>query len=246
LPALTSKTRNFLVSDIFREIEEDVRRERFEKLWKTYGDYVIAAIAVVMLAVAAYLLWNKHEQRAQAKAAIAFSEAQQIGDPAKAAAAFGKIADSAPRGYAQLARMEQANALSISGKQSEAIALYKQVATHDNGALSGAARIRAGWAMADTVAPGQLADWLAPLTKTNTAWSQSAREILAYADYRSGKAKAAQAAFEALAKDMQAPDGVRERAGAMASFLKNGAGKDFGTVPPPPKPAAPAAEKPAP
>jgi hypothetical protein len=233
------------VSDIFREIEEDVRRERLEKLWKTYGDYVIAAIVVVMLGVAAYLIWTKHEQKAQAKAAAAFAAAQQIADPAKAASAFAKIADSAPRGYAQLARMEEANALAVSGKETQAIALYKQVANHDNGALSGAARIRAGWAMAGTATRADLANWLAPLTNTNTAWSQSAREILAFADYRSGNAKAAEAEFAALGKDMQAPDGVRQRAGAMASFLKNGAGKDFGTVPPPP-PAPTAPKKAAP
>ena len=32
------------MSDIFREVEEDVRRERFEKLWKAYGNYAIAAL----------------------------------------------------------------------------------------------------------------------------------------------------------------------------------------------------------
>ncbi|MEI9929239.1 MAG: hypothetical protein WDM89_01380 [Rhizomicrobium sp.] len=40
------------MSDIFHEVEEDVRRERFEKLWKQYGDYAVAALAVVILAIA--------------------------------------------------------------------------------------------------------------------------------------------------------------------------------------------------
>ena len=34
------------MTDIFHEVEEEVRRERFEKIWKKYGDYAIAAVAV--------------------------------------------------------------------------------------------------------------------------------------------------------------------------------------------------------
>ncbi len=49
------------MSDIFREVEEDVRRERLEKLWKPYGDYVIAAGRGRLLGIGGYKLWQRYE-----------------------------------------------------------------------------------------------------------------------------------------------------------------------------------------
>ena len=48
------------MSDIFREVEEDVRRERLEKIWKEYGDYIVAALALLILAGAARLIDLPH------------------------------------------------------------------------------------------------------------------------------------------------------------------------------------------
>jgi hypothetical protein len=228
------------VSDIFREVEEDVRRERLEKWWKAYGDYVIAGVSVLIIAVAAYIFWTRYEEGQRAKAGTAFVAAQQIVDPARAATAFGKIAATAPSGYARLARLEQADALSATGNRGKALDIYKSVAS-GSGPIADAARIRAAWGMADTAPRAQLVQWLAPLTSTNTAWSQMGREILAYVDFHTGKTADALKEYQSLSHDMQAPDGVRQRAGAMTAFLSNGGGRDFGTVPPPPAPAAPAA-----
>jgi hypothetical protein len=225
------------VSDIFREVEEDVRRERLEKWWKANGDYVIAGVSVLIIAIAAYIFWTRYEEGQRAKAGTAFAAAQQIVDPGRAATAFGKIAATAPSGYARLARMEQAAALSATGKHAEAIDIYKSIAA-SGGPIADAARIRAAWDMADTTPRTQLVQWLAPLTSTDTAWSQMGREVLAYVDFHTGKIADALKEYKSLSHDLQAPDGVRQRAGAMAAFLSNGAGRDFGTVPPPTPPAA--------
>ncbi|HEY5347754.1 MAG TPA: tetratricopeptide repeat protein [Rhizomicrobium sp.] len=226
------------MSDIFREVEEDVRRERLEKFWKDNGDYVLTGVAILLLAIAGYVFWNKYEAGQRAKAAAQFSAAQQITDPARAAIAYARIASSAPKGYAQLAAMEEADALFVSGNRAKAIDIYKSIAKN-GGPLADAARLRAGWDIADTASRAEISDWLAPLTRTNTAWSQMAREILAYSDYRAGKMAAAEVEFESLSHDFQAPNGVRQRAAAMASFLRNGAGRNFGTVPAPVTPPAP-------
>jgi hypothetical protein len=42
------------VSDIFREIDEEVRREQFMKLWERYGNLLIAACVVLVVAVAGW------------------------------------------------------------------------------------------------------------------------------------------------------------------------------------------------
>jgi hypothetical protein len=228
------------VTDIFREVEEDVRRERFEKLWKAYGNYMVAALALVFLGIGGWQLWDRHEQQERAKVAAAFVAAQRISNPQAAASAFNDVAHTAPKGYALVARLSEAGAMMASGQQSSAIDLYKQIAKDDSGAIGMVARLRAAWALADSASRDQLQDLLKPLNQPGSAWRQNAQEVLAYADYRAMDTKSALAKFSALAADPQAPDSTRRRAEAMAAFLKNGGTVSFGSVPPdaPPPEAA--------
>ena len=232
------------MSDIFREVEEDVRRERFEKLWKQYGDYIIAAAAALVIAIAGYKFWDRYETQQREKASASFSTAMKLagsGNNATAADAFGEIAKSAPGGYSALARLAQADALLASGNRSDAIAAYKSIAAKDNSPIASVARIRVAWATVDTAPKSEIETLLAPMTDPTSAWRFMAREILAYADYRAGAFKQAQSEFESLAADSGASDSVRGRANAMAIFLKGGGDKNFGTVP---RPAAPSAAAP--
>lgn len=236
------------MSDIFREVEEDVRREKAEKLWKAYGGYLLGLAVLTILGVGAWQLWQRHEQQQNEAAATRFLAAQRISSPRDAASAFADVAASAPKGYALVARLAEANAMFISGQQKNAIDLYKQIADGDSGPVGNAARLRAAWAQADTATRDQLAQWLAPLNQPGNAWRENAQEVLAYADYRAMDLKAAQAKYAALAIDPEAPDALRARARAMSGFLKNGGGANFGTVPPEalPAPAQPGAPVPAP
>lgn len=232
------------MSDIFREVEEEVRRERYAQLWKKYGDVVIAAAALLILAAAGFQVWRYYDHRAREQASQQYQAAQALLDSNqadKAATAFAKLADSAPDGYAVLARLQNAGALEAAGNTKEAIALYKKVAAGDDPLLAAVARLREAWALVETKPRLEIETLLAPLTDPTSEWRYSAREILAYADYRAGKSAAAQKEYETLAAETGAPIGVRQRANAMATFLKAGGDTDYGTVPPPPaKPAGPA------
>jgi hypothetical protein len=221
------------VSDIFREVEEDVRRERLEKLWKQYGDYAIVVAALIVLAVAGYKFWQHYEAVQIGKASAAYLQAMEDGGngkTAEAAAAFAKIAKSAPGGYAKAARLSEANALLASGKTAEAIALYKKVADKDDGEIGATARIRAAWAEADSAPKAEIEALLAPIDREDSSWRYMAREILAYADFREGRLKDAEAAFRKLAAMADAPGIIRDRAGAMATLIRTGVG-DYGTLP---------------
>jgi hypothetical protein len=219
------------VTDIFREVEEDVRRERFEKLWKAYGNYIIAALVLVFVGIGAWQLWDRHEQQERAKVAATFIAAQRITNPQAAASAFVDIARTAPKGYATIARLSEAAAMFASGQQSSAIDLYKQIAKDDSGSIGMIARLRASWALADSASRNELEDLLKPLNQPGNAWRENAQEVLAYADYRAMDVKSAQAKYSALAVDPEAPDALRRRAEVMAEFLKNGGAVSYGTVP---------------
>ena len=219
------------MSDIFREVEEDVRRERMQKLWKAYGNYAIVLLALLFAGIGGWQFWQRHEIAERQKISDAFIAAQRITNPGAAAGAFVDLARTAPKGYSLVARLSQANAMLASGQGPGAIDLYKQIAKEDNGIIGAVARLRAAWALADTNKRTDLTELLAPLDQPGGAWRQSAREVLAYADYRAMNSKAALAKYSELALDPESPEALRARAKAMAQYLKNGGAVNFGSVP---------------
>jgi hypothetical protein len=48
------------MSDIFREVDEDVRRDKAAEFWKKYQNYIIAGAALIVLAAAG---WRFYENR---------------------------------------------------------------------------------------------------------------------------------------------------------------------------------------
>jgi hypothetical protein len=229
------------VSDIFREVEEDVRRERAEKIWKRWGAYILAAGVLVFVGIGGWQLWQRHERQEREKLSDQFLAAQRITNPRDAANAFVDLSRTGKGGYGLVARLAQANAMFASGQGKQAIDLYKEIAASDSGTIGSVARLRAAWASADTSTRNQLAELLKPFDQAENPWRQNAQEVLAYADYRALDMKSAQAKYAALAADPQSPDSLKARARAMADFIKNGGARDFGTVPPDAVPLPPAA-----
>ena len=233
------------MSDIFREVEEDVRRDRMEKLWKAYGTYAMVVLALVFAGIAGWQFWERRELAEHQQVANAFIAAQRISNAQAAASAFADLARTAPKGYAQVARLSQAGAMLMSGQRDGAIDLYKQLAKDDSGLVGSVARLRAAWALAENASRKELADLLKPLDQPGNAWRPNAREVLAYADYRAMDTKSALKKYSELAADPESPQGLRSRAEAMTSFLRNGGAVNFGTVPADPAPIAPQADAPA-
>ena len=231
------------MTDIFREVEEEVRRERFEQLWKQYGDYVIAGAALIVIAAAGIQLWRVYEQRQTAKASATYLAAQQLLEMHQAGAAasvFSKLAETAPGGYSKVSQLEKGNALYAAGNVPEAVEIYKQVAASGDPLLAPVARIRAAWASVDIASRSDIEALLKPLLEQSSPWRPMAHEILAYADYKSGATAKALEEFRAVAGDPNAPSAARQRSQAMATYLAAGGDQNFGTVPPPrPTPDAP-------
>lgn len=223
------------MSDIFREVEEEVRRERFEKIWKQYGDYIIAGVALIIIAIAGYELWQRYEENQRLKASETFIAAQQLaetGNLNQASQAFAVVAKDAPDGYVKMARLSQAGVLQISGQRSEALMIFKSIATDDDGLIGSIARLRGGWILASDGPRADLDALIAPLTDPGSPWRYSAREILAYADFHAGLNAKAQQEYQDLANDKGATEPMRRRSAAMAAFLKNGGLANYGKVPP--------------
>ena len=46
--------RGALLTDIFHEVDEEVRRERLQKLWERYSIYIIALAVLIVAGVGAW------------------------------------------------------------------------------------------------------------------------------------------------------------------------------------------------
>ena len=241
------------MSDIFHEVEEEVRRERLEKIWKQYGDYIVAAAALLILAAAGFRLWNVYEARERAAASVRYQAAQQLlqaGQPRAAAEAFAKLSKTAPGGYAKLSQLQEADALQASGNTAAALANYRKLATDSDEMISSIAKLRAAWIIVEGAPKSEVESLIGGMTADSSPWHQVAREIVAYADYHDGNTKQALAEYRALSKDPKAPGGVRGRSLAMVTFLTAGGDQNVGkpvypelpgTLTAVPKPGAPTA-----
>jgi hypothetical protein len=211
------------VSDIFREVDEEVRRERLEKLWKDYGNYIIAALLVVLACIGAWRGYIYWEERKAAEAGAAYEAASTLADQGKhaeAEAAFAKLAAEGTAGYRTLARFREAAQLGLSDPKA-AVAAYDALAADGSlgRTLQDLAAVRAGLLLVDTAPYQELRTRLEPLTAADRPFRHSARELLALGAWRTGDEGAARQWINAVFSDPETPGGIRNRIDMLSALL---------------------------
>ncbi len=212
------------MSDIFREVDEDLRQERYAKLWARFGKYVIAALASVVLVAAIVIAWqNITESRRQAEGedfaqALALARA---GATDQAATAFTRLAENSGSGYRALARLQAAAALIKAGEIDDAVATYDQLATDGSvdRVLRDLGALLAAMHRFDFANNEEMLQRLAPLVLDSNAWRFSAREMQALVYHRSGDIPQARGLLESLADNPDAPNGIRSRAAELLGVI---------------------------
>lgn len=205
------------MSDIFQEIDEELRRENFAKLWQRYGVYVVAAAVVVVLVVAGSMGWRQyqlHQRQAEGERYATALDLARQGKDKDAAEIFTGLARQAGGGYAALARLEEAAIKGRSGDVAGAVALYNAVAA--DGSVDPAFRdmatlLAAQYELKDGD-PKAIIARLAPLTDAASPWHPTALELTALAQLKAGNQAEALAIYRRLADDLEAPTGLRARA----------------------------------
>jgi hypothetical protein len=213
-----------LLSDIFDEVDEELRRDNVAKLWARYGKYVIALAVLVVLGTGGVVQWQKYQlhqrEDEEARYAAALTLAQQ-GKDKDAADAFALIGREAGGGQATLARLEAAALQERSGDVDGAIAAYDGIAS--DAAIDPLYRdvARLVWAQLSLKNgdPQPIIAKLAPLTAADNPWHPSALELTALAQLKAGNKAEARAIYERLAADLGSPQSLRTRAGEMITAL---------------------------
>jgi len=215
------------VSDVFQEVDEELKRQQLDKAFRLYGPWVIALVLIVVGGYAGFNFWQDQKDRAAGAAGDQLITAMETligGDEEAAAVLFANLADTGPGGYAMLARMQEAAAKRKAGDSASALALYDAVASSGNTPAlyqdlarfyGGLTALEAeGVSLEDTLGRLELvADGTSP-------WRFHAREAMGFAAYRSGSFETAATHYQRLTDDPTTPAGVASRATEMLNLTQ--------------------------
>jgi hypothetical protein len=211
------------VSEIFREIDEELRRDNLLKLWSRYGRYIIAAAVFVLVVAGGIVAWRDHqlsERRGQSTRYASALALAHGGKEADAVKVFEAIAREGG-GYATLASFQEAALLARSGDPEAAIAAYDRIAATSelDPGLRGLAVLLSVMHIMPVGDPHSTIERLAALTASGSSWRPTALELTALARLKSGDKSGALDLYRSLADDLTAPREQRARAAEMVVAL---------------------------
>jgi hypothetical protein len=211
------------VSELFDEVDEDVRRDQLKKLWDQYSIYIIAAALLIIAAVGGWRGYQYLEGKKAAEAGAAFDKAVELSEQNKhteAEAAFTELAAKAPSGYRMLARLRAAG--EVANRDAQAAAkMYDDIAADRSiGAPEqDLAKIRAAGLLLETASYPSMLQRLEAATAPRATFRHTARELLALSAWRAGDTSAARQWLDLIANDGETPPSLRSRAEALQALL---------------------------
>jgi len=217
------------MTDLFREIDEEIRHDRALEIWKKYGNYFIGLALLMVVATAGYRIYAHFEQKKADALGLRFQsalEASTSGRSDEAAKEFQSIAAEGKNGYAVLARFRAAAELGTVNK-AEAIKLYEAIAADTSLPLilQGLARLRGATLAVDDLSFDELKTRVEPLLPQGGPWAGLARELLGTKKLAAKDYKAAGDYFDAIITDDAAPASVKQRATMYLALVKSSAPK---------------------
>jgi hypothetical protein len=211
------------LSDIFREVDEEVRREQLKKLWERYSLLIIAAAVLFVGGIGAWRGYEYLEAKKAAEAGARFENALTLseqGKHAEAEAEFAKLSAESTSGYKTLARFAEAGQLAQRDPKA-GIAAYDALASDTSLPLlqRDLAGIRAGLLMADNSPYAEVQRQLEPLTAADRPFRHTARELLAFSAWRGGDAAAARRWYDMMITDSDTPASTRSRVEVLIALM---------------------------
>ncbi len=116
-------------NDLIHEVEESIKQERLEQIWKEYGSYIIATAILIVLftgLINGWQAWNAKTNTAQTTAIMSALDTEDI------PAALANITHSLRPGHQAIAHLTAAGLLTRDGQNEKALSHYKQAANTGN------------------------------------------------------------------------------------------------------------------
>jgi hypothetical protein len=211
------------VSELFDEVDEDVRRDQLKKLWEQYSIYIIAGALLIIASVGGWRGYQYVEARKAVEAGAAFDKAVELSEANKhteAEAAFADLAAKAPAGYRVLARLRTAAEIASRDQQAAAKMFDEIAADRSVGvAEQDLARVRAAQLLLESTTYPDMKTRLEAAAAPGATFRHTARELLALSAWRANDAVATRQWLDLIANDGETPPSLRSRAEALQALL---------------------------
>ena len=211
------------MSELFDEVDEEVRRDQLKKLWDRYSLYIVAMAILIVAGVGGWRGYEYLEAKKAAEAGAAFDRAVELSEQnkhAEAEAAFADLAAKATSGYRILARLRQA--AEVANRDPQAAAkMYDEIAADRSvgAAEQDLARVRAAQLLLESTTYQNMLQRLEPATAATSTFRHTARELLALSAWRANDGTAARQWLDLIANDGETPPSLRSRAEALQALL---------------------------
>lgn len=200
------------MTDIFQEIDESVREERFLNLWKKYSLHVYGVIAVLLISAGGYIFYKHHKETRNAELALTY---MTLIDEMHIAVTSGEVAAAAEHtdafvkesghdGYSALGILHEATFLSKHKNPEKALAVLEKLAEDRNApeVLRTLGRIRWGYSLVSGEPSPEalqvLLKEMRPLIGKDAPWRLAALELTGYAAFHLQDFAGARQAFQEM------------------------------------------------
>lgn len=204
------------MSDIFTEVDEGIRQEKLEGLWKKWRPFVYGGVAALIIGVAVteFVLKPQAEARREARALALETgiRALEDADYAGAEEAFTKIMNDDPRLAPLAAHFLAQTKFEGGGDAAAAAELLASVGGTEGGPYERLALLKSAYFRADTMTLEELELTLGSLADDESTLGALSRELIAAKAFEAGDLARARTIYNRLRFDAYAPQGLVQRA----------------------------------
>ena len=163
------------MADIFQEVDEEVRKDRYQELWQRHGRQAIGVVVLLVALAAGWVAWDNYRLSQRMEQGGRYEAAMDLargGDTGAAIDAFAALAPDAGAGYAALAGLRAAALLAGEGDGAGAAEIYDGIATNGDldPSLRDLATVLYALTVIDTASPTDIQARLAPLAAEGSPW----------------------------------------------------------------------------
>ena len=203
------------MSDIFEEIDEELRQDQVFQWWKKHSKLIIAGLVVLVVGMGGYFgykQWSDSKRQAGGNQLQTALEAKTAGETD---AALATLSDLSSQGgsYGLLAQFERAKLLLEEGEREQALAAYEAIASDSTieAEYRDLAVILSAFAQIGAASLSELERLLNPIMGVDRPYAASAKEIMILAQIDAGETAAARTSIEALQEEEEVPNGLQQR-----------------------------------
>ena len=209
--------------EFIREVDEELQEERYAKIWRKIGPYVISLAIGIVLFTSGVVFWNNYTEDKKQKLGDDFTAAVELikeEDFDTALIALERITDKASDGYVTIAKMKKASILIQKKQTMEGLEIYEDLEkTAFDQSFKDMSTILFVLNAIDHKPSDILLNKIERLTE-NSSWKYSALELKGFILLNDQKFAESKKTFNTIIEMGNAPTTLASRARDMVDFLE--------------------------